>query len=237
MFPLKDTIQARSFPFVTLLIIAVNTAVFLVEISLGPKLQTVIQVLGVVPKKYFLLAEYAPFNILERFGPIFTSMFLHGGWVHFLGNMWFLWIFGDNVEDRLGHFRYFLFYILSGVGAALVHIYMNPESTVPTIGASGAISGVMGAYILFFPHSTIITLVPIFFFVEFLEIPAIIFLGYWALLQLFQGTISLALPPDMGGVAWWAHLGGFVCGMVLGPILQKRKRKRIQIYPDQYFPW
>jgi hypothetical protein len=137
-------------------------------------------------------------------------MFLHGGFLHILGNMWFLYIFGDNVEDRLGHIRYLIFYLLCGVTAGLVHLYTNWDSQIPTIGASGAISGVMGAYLLLYPRSKILTLIPIFLFIQFFEIPAFIFLGYWLLIQLFSAGLT---PRNVGGVAFWAHIGGFIAGL------------------------
>ena len=237
MIPLKDTIQSHTFPVVNITLIAINSFMFLVEIWLGPQLQQFIQVFGVIPARYFELAQTDPGNVIGRFLPIFTSMFLHGGWVHIIGNMWFLWIFGDNVEDRMGHVRYLIFYLLSGIGAALFHIYMNPSSTVPTIGASGAISGVMGAYFLFFPASRIITLVPIFFFVEIIELPALLFIGYWIILQFFGGAIALSAAHQAGGVAWWAHVGGFLTGMVLAPFFKQARHKRLVVHPHQYFPW
>ena len=237
MIPLKDTIRSDSFPIVNILLIAVNAFMFLIEIWMGPHLQAFLQTFGVIPARYFALAHNDPANIAARFLPILVSMFLHGGWVHIIGNMWFLWIFGDNVEDRMGHLRYLIFYLLSGIGAALIHIYLNPASTVPTIGASGAISGVMGAYFLLFPTARIITLLPIFFFVEIIELPAILFIGYWILLQFFGGAISLASAHISGGIAWWAHVGGFATGMVLLPFFKRPRSKRAQVYPDQYFPW
>jgi len=237
MIPLKDTIRASSFPVVNICLIAINSFMFLVEIWMGPELQHFIQTFGVVPARYFSLTQTDPGNFVLRFLPILVSMFLHGGWVHIIGNMWFLWIFGDNVEDRMGHLRYLIFYLLSGIGAALLHIYLNPTSTVPTIGASGAISGVMGAYFLLFPHARIITLIPIFFFIDIIELPAILFIGYWIALQFFGGAIALSAAHQAGGVAWWAHVGGFFTGMVLLPFFKQRKSKRAPVYPDQYFPW
>jgi hypothetical protein len=138
-------------------------------------------------------------------------MFLHGGLFHILGNMWFLYIFGDNIEERLGHIRYLFFYLLCGVAAGLVHLFTNWGSKIPTIGASGAISGVMGAYLLLYPHSRILTLLPIFFFIQFVEIPAFVFLGYWFLIQLFSASLT---PKNVGGIAFWAHVGGFVAGFI-----------------------
>ncbi len=236
MIPLRDTIPSRTFPFVNYGLIVVNSIIFLYEVSLGPQLEAFIQTFGVIPAKYFWLSQHEPWNLVERFYPILTSMFLHGGWLHVIGNMWFLWIFGDNVEDRMGHGRYLIFYLLSGVGAGLFHIYLNPTSTIPTIGASGAIAGVMGAYFILYPFARVITLVPIFFFVDIIEIPAFFFLGFWVLLQFFQGTLSLAFSQT-GGVAWWAHFGGFLVGAVLVFLFKKPRRKMPRVYPDQFFPW
>jgi membrane associated rhomboid family serine protease len=142
-------------------------------------------------------------------------MFLHGGWMHILGNMWTLWIFGDNVEDRMGPVRFVVFYLLCGLAAGIVHTLTNPNSTLPTVGASGAIAGVMGAYLFLFPKSRIIVLIPIFFFPFFFELPAVTYLGFWALSQVFSGTLALGDARDVGGVAWWAHVGGFITGIAL----------------------
>ncbi len=237
MIPLKDTIPSRTFPIVNVILIGINAFVFFIELSLGPRLEEFFFTFGVIPAKYLWLSEHEPWNWFERYYPLFTSMFLHGGWMHILGNMWYLWIFGDNVEERMGHVRYFFFYILCGLAAAFTHIYMNPNSGVPTVGASGAIAGVMGAYFILFPHSRVITLVPIFFFVDIIEIPAFFYLAFWVILQLFQGTLALAAPANSGGVAWWAHFGGFVAGAVLVFLFRKRRKTLPRTYPDQYFPW
>jgi membrane associated rhomboid family serine protease len=153
-------------------------------------------------------------------------MFLHGGWFHLIGNMLFLYIFGDNVEDRMGHFKYIIFYLISGLAAAFTQIIINIYSTIPMVGASGAISGVLGAYILFFPHSRILTLVPIFFFIQIVEIPAVIFLLIWFIIQFFSGVASLAATQNTGGVAFWAHIGGFVVGLILSRFFQKKEYYR-----------
>jgi membrane associated rhomboid family serine protease len=160
--------------------------------------------------------------------PIFTSMFLHGGWLHFLGNMLYLWIFGDNVEDRLGHLRYLVFYVLCGVAAALLHIFTNHGSTLPTVGASGAIAGVLGAYLVFFPGARVLALVPILFFFQLMELPALIFLGFWFVIQFFSGALSLASQP-VGGTAWWAHIGGFMAGVIYA-FKFKRRSTRTALY-------
>ncbi|MDL1969392.1 MAG: rhomboid family intramembrane serine protease [Candidatus Desulfofervidaceae bacterium] len=236
MFPLKDNIPSRRFPCVTVTLIAVNVLVFFHELSLGPYLERFVFVYGVVPKRYFLLSFLGLNSFSAKYLPLFTSMFLHGGWLHLIGNMWYLWIFGDNVEDSMGRLRFFVFYLLCGIGASLVHVYTHPYSTLPTIGASGAISGVMGAYFVLFPFARIITLVPIFLFLTMVEIPALFFLLFWFMFQFFHGTFSILTPSSFyGGVAWWAHIGGFICGIILVFFFKKRQRRRF--YPDEYRPW
>ncbi|MGB9612541.1 MAG: rhomboid family intramembrane serine protease, partial [Bryobacteraceae bacterium] len=209
MIPLRDSQPSYSPPVVTILIIAANAAAFLYEVSLDHfSLNYFIAAYGLVPARF-------------QFADIFTSMFLHGGWLHFLGNMWFLWIYGDNVEDILGHFKFLVFYLACGVAAALTHVLVNPASRVPTIGASGAIAGVMGAYMVKFPHSRIVTLVPIFFFLTTVEVPAVFILGYWFLLQFFSGVGSIGYSHvSQGGVAWFAHIGGFLAGMFLVDLMR-----------------
>jgi membrane associated rhomboid family serine protease len=161
--------------------------------------------------------------------PFFTSMFLHGGWLHLIGNMWYLWIFGDNIEDRLGHFTYLIFYMLCGLGAGIVHTILNYNVTVPSIGASGAIAGVLGAYVVSYPNARVSTLVPIFIFIQIIEIPAVIVLGFWFVLQFFYGAASLAsATANTGGVAWWAHVGGFLIGMILVGLCPRKDRPRYE---------
>ncbi len=231
MLPLKDTVQSRSFPVVNWLIIALNVLFFFMLISLGPRAELWMTALGLVPAR--LLRHPGLFE----FATIFTSMFLHGGWAHLFSNMLALYIFGDNVEDRLGSGRYLLFYLLCGFAAAVVHVFLNPNSTIPTVGASGAISGVLAAYFIFFPSARVITLVPLFFLPWFVEIPAVFYLGFWFVSQLFNGLLTVVSGAQaLGGVAWWAHVGGFVAGLVLGPIFARRRYIR-RIYPDEYFPW
>ena len=204
MFPLSDVIPSRTTPFVTVGLIILNALAFLFEVTLTDRqLQLFAVTYGVVPAEF-------------TWPSIFTSMFLHGGWLHFLGNMLYLWIFGDNVEDRLGHARYLLFYLFSGAAAALGQTAIEPYSTVPMIGASGAIAGVMGAYFVLFPHSRVLTAVFIFFFLDLIEIPAIFFLGIWFLMQFFSGVGSLGSDAAQGGVAFWAHIAGFFVGGVVG---------------------
>ena len=216
MIPLKDTIPSRTVPFVNYTIILINLLCFLYQLSLGPHLEKFLYVWGVVPAQFFAPLSIGHLHLSQRILPLFTSMFLHGGWLHFLGNMLYLYIFGDNVEDRLGHARYLLFYLLCGVLAAAVHLLTNTGSRVPTIGASGAIAGVMGAYFFLFPYARVVTLIIVIFFVDVVEIPAFFFLAFWFILQFLNGTVSFGAQDALsGGVAWWAHIGGFMSGIVL----------------------
>jgi membrane associated rhomboid family serine protease len=211
MIPIRDAIRSRNFPVVNVAIIGLNIIVFLWQLAQGPHLQEALYFYGIVPLRYSDPELSAHFTAFEQYLPFLSSMFLHGGFLHILMNMWFLYIFGDNIEDRLGHIRYLVFYLFCGVAAGLVHLFTNWNSNIPTIGASGAISGVMGAYLLLYPRSKILTLIPIFFFFQFVEIPAFIFLGFWLLIQLFSAGLT---PRNVGGVAFWAHIGGFVVGLV-----------------------
>ncbi|MGE5256566.1 MAG: rhomboid family intramembrane serine protease [Hyphomicrobiales bacterium] len=212
MIPLRDTVPARSRPFVTQGFIVVNVLVFLVQMTQGPHLERFIYHYGLVPARYFVpqLADY--FTLGEQVFALFSFMFLHGGFWHLLGNMWSLYIFGDNVEDHLGPLRYMAFYLLCGLASGLAHMLLHRTSGVPTIGASGAIAGVMGAYFILFPGSRILTLIPILFIPYFIEIPAYFFLGMWFLMQFLSAA---GTGEASGGVAWWAHIGGFVFGMLL----------------------
>jgi membrane associated rhomboid family serine protease len=208
MIPLRDTIPSSSVPVVNYLIIAVNVVVFIYEAALGRQIEAFILTYGLVPRDF-------------TFPSLVTSMFLHGSWLHLLGNMLYLYIFGDNVEDRLGHLRYAVFYLLCGMAAGSAQALTNPISGVPMVGASGAIAGVSGAYFLFFPHARVVTLVPIFLFLQVMEVPAVFFLLIWFVWQLLSGVATLGARS--GGVAFWAHVGGFIAGMVFGPILRSRR--------------
>lgn len=213
MFPLRDTVRARRLPLVNWALIAANLLLFFFEASLAPRqLAAFTRAYGLVPAR--LLANLG----LGQFLTMLTSMFLHGGWWHLIGNLWVLFIFGDNVEDRMGHGRYLLFYLLCGLVAGAAHILFNPLSRVPTVGASGAISGIMGAYLLLFPGARVLTFVPWFFLPWLVEVPALVFIGVWFVSQLFNGLFSLGATGAVqayGGVAWWAHVGGFVAGLFL----------------------
>lgn len=208
MIPLRDTIPSSRFPLITISIICINVVVFVVELLLGERgLETLFYNWGIVPLR-FTHPRLEP-NYLT----LLSSMFLHGGWMHIIGNMWSLWIFGDNVEERMGRGGFLGFYFLSGLAAGVVHIVTNPASRVPTVGASGAIAGVMGAYLLLYPRAMVVTLVPIVFFCQIIELPAVFFLGLWFLSNLFSGLGTLVAQADAAGVAWWAHIGGFVVGL------------------------
>ncbi len=224
MIPIRDNIPSARFPAATLSIIAVNVLVFLRELALGPHLQDVMLNYAIIPVRYTRPDIAHLFTLHEQVSAIFTSMFLHGGWIHLLGNMWVLWIFGYNVEDRLGHVRYILLYLASGVAAAMLHIFTNAGSGVPTIGASGAIAGIMGAYFRFYPFAKVETLIPPFFFGPTFVLPAVLFLGWWFLLQFFNGALSLGARS--GGVAWWAHVGGFIFGFGICLLMRGRKAQR-----------
>lgn len=228
MIPLRDINPREKFPFVTYTIIFLNILAFLYEISLGKNLEFFLRDFGIIPLRFVRNFLNYPFDI-SNFLPFLTSMFLHGGFWHLLGNMLSLWIFGDNVEDKMGHFFYLIFYFISGFGASFAHILFNISSPIPTIGASGAIAGVMGAYFFFFPGARVLTLVPVFFFFQLVEIPAFIFLGLWFLLQIFSGSLTLAAAPS-GGVAWWAHIGGFIFGFIFARLFFYKKKKRRIIY-------
>jgi membrane associated rhomboid family serine protease len=217
MIPIKDTVPRRTFPFVTMAIIAANGIVFLSELSMPEQqLNYFVYLFGLVPARYTHPSWAVHMGLpLDTYWPFITNTFLHGGWTHILSNMWSLYLFGDNVEDRLGHVRFFLFYLIAGIAANLIHFVVNHDSTMPVIGASGAIAGVMAAYLRLFPLARIITLFPVLFIPYFIEIPAYFFMGLWFLIQVFSGAASLAIAEGGGGIAWWAHIGGFIAGFLL----------------------
>ena len=220
MIPIRDTVRSQSAPIVTVALIAINVIVFVHEVALGPYLERFVFAYGLIPRR-FVYWPGDPFDS-ARFLPLLTSMFWHGGWLHLIGNMLYLWVFGDNVEDRLGHLRYLIFYLLAGTAAGLTQVALNPDSMLPTVGASGAIAGVLGAYLVTYPRSRVLTFVPLFFLPWFLEVPAYVYLGFWFLMQLLMGLGSLG-GPDTGGVAVWAHVGGFVSGVVLIKLMEPRR--------------
>jgi rhomboid family protein len=212
IIPLKDTIPSSRTPIVNYTLIGVNVAVFLYQLSLGPAGNDFVNAYGVIPFRYL---QGFPRGPLEMLTPL-TAMFLHGGWLHLLGNMLYLYIFGDNVEDMLGGGRYLLFFLLCGAASFGAQILLQHNSMVPNVGASGAIAGVLGAYMLLFPRARVVTLIPLFLFFPVVEIPAFFFLGIWFLIQFFSGAATLGRSDALtGGVAWWAHIGGFLVGMLL----------------------
>ena len=219
MIPLRDQNPSGSFPAVTIAVIVACTAAFLYELSLGRGLNRFIMEFALVPGQvsYGLQTGEHWRGIVP---PFFTSMFLHGGWLHLIGNMWFLWIFGDNVEDALGSFRFVFFYLACGLAAGFTHFILGPSSAVPTIGASGAIAGVLGGYLVLYPRARVLTLVPLGFFLRVLELPAALMIGLWFLIQLASGVLTQGM--EGGGVAWWAHVGGFIAGLALVRLLRKR---------------
>lgn len=211
MFPLRDVIPSRTTPYITVTLIILNAIAWFYELALPRDVLPVfLQIYGVVP------GDFSPPTLI-------SSMFLHGSWMHVIGNMWWLWIFGDNVEDRLGHGRFVVFYLLCGAAAAIGQMLMDPYSTLPTIGASGAIAGVMGAYFVLYPHSRVLTLVPIFFFIQIIELPAILLLGFWFVMQLFSaGAVAVTSSTTGGGVAFMAHVAGFLMGVIGVFVFRKR---------------
>ena len=217
MIPLRDDIPSKRPPLVTYAIIAANVAVFWYEIRLGRRLDRFVDAFGLVPVRF-----HGTHDPLARYLPIFTSMFLHGGLMHLLGNMLFLHIFGDNVEDRFGHLRFLVFYLGCGFLAAVVQAGILARSPVPMVGASGAIAGVTGAYFVFYPRARILMLVPVLFFWEVIQVPAVVFLFLWFAMQFAYGMIALG-APETGGVAWWAHVGGFGAGALCALLLAPRR--------------
>ena len=214
MFPISDVIPSRTVPFVTVALIVANSLVFLYMLTLS----------GVMREGF--VSAYAVVPAWFSVPTLFTSQFLHAGWMHIIGNMLYLWIFGDNVEDRLGHFRYLVFYLGAGAVAAILQVLINPFSSVPMLGASGAIAGVMGAYFVLYPQSRVLTAIFIVIFFDVVEIPAVFFLGIWFLMQLLSGVGSLGVSnAAAGGTAFWAHVGGFAMGVAVGLILRVRDRR------------
>jgi membrane associated rhomboid family serine protease len=237
MFPLKDNIQAKTFPIINIGLIVINIAFFLYQISSGPEVDQLILALGFIPARFFAQQAEGWYS-LSGYLPVFSSMFLHANLIHLISNMWMLWIFGDNVEDCMGHGRYLLFFLLCGVASVAAQSIANPQSVIPMIGASGAISGVLGAYFLTYPHARILTLLPIFILIYLIELPAYFFLGFWFIMQFVQGSLYSLNSEQVGGggVAWWAHVGGFAAGVVLlqvfrckdwqRPVIQSEKKIR-----------
>lgn len=225
MIPLGDSVPSDRTPFINYLLLALNVLVFFYEVVLGPDAETFIQVWGTTPAD-ILMWRQEPGVLLT----LVTSMFLHGGWFHLIGNMLYLAIFGDNVEGIMGHKRYLFFYLLCGVTANLAQVLISPGSTVPGVGASGAIAGVLGAYLLSFPRARVFVGIPLLLFMQVFALPAIVVLGLWFVIQLFNGIAAITVSSEatIGGVAWWAHIGGFLTGVILTPILRQRRRHQFR---------
>jgi len=216
LIPLRDTVRSRTFPIATVTLIAANLLVFVQELRVSPAfLERVFFAYGLVPERFMHWGDIggSPLS-LWRLLPLVTCLFLHGGWLHLLGNLLYLWIFGDALEDRLGHGRFVAFYLACGIAAGLAQCLFDPASPVPTVGASGAIAGVLGAYLVSYPRAKIVTFIPIFFLPWIVEVPAVVFLAVWFLAQLGSGLLSMGRDLN-GGVAWWAHVGGFLAGIAL----------------------
>ncbi len=213
MIPLRDSTKSQTFPIVNLTIIVLNILIYFMEVSFEPyQLNQIYYAFGLVPAEV-MNTIFTGTSLTPVLVSFVTAMFIHGGWLHVIGNMLFLWVFGDNVEDRLGHLKYLLFYLVAGAAGSLAHIISNPFSTVPIVGASGAVAGVLGAYIIAFPRSRVLALVPIFIIFTLMEIPAVVFIALWFVLQLFNGVLSLG--GNAQTVAYWAHVGGFIMGAIL----------------------
>jgi membrane associated rhomboid family serine protease len=236
VIPLRDTIPSRRTPIATWVIIGINVVAFLYESILSSRqLENLFMTYGLIP------AAFWEQGVLPSLVPLFASMFLHGGWMHLISNMLALYIFGDNIEDRLGHFRYVLFYLLGGVVASGAQLVFSRNSELPTIGASGAIAAVLGAYLILYPRSRVVTLVPIFYLARIIQVPAVLYLGFWFVSQLFNGALALADPGtlDVGGVAYWAHIGGFLFGLAIMKLISpKRPKPEVEYYqsPRIYYP-
>lgn len=223
MIPIRDQIPTRQVPIINYLLIAANVIVFIFQWLAGPYEEALVYQFALIP--YNFVSNLSLGNLTD----IFTSMFMHAGLAHIGGNMLYLWIFGDNVEDSMGSGRYILFYLVGGVAASVTHILTNPGSQIPTVGASGAIAAVLGAYLVLYPQSKVLTIIPLGFFMRMTMVPASIVLGLWFILQFFSGVLSLG-GPDVGGVAFWAHIGGFVAGVVMAKLLAKRRRPEYEVH-------
>lgn len=233
MFPLRDDNPTTITPVVTWLLIGISSIVFLYQFSLGPQASQLFAFqYGAVPA-VIVGGQRLPDNmaVIPPAASIFTSMFLHGGWLHLIGNMWFLWIFGNNIEEAMGHLRYLAFYLICGLVASMSQILCYPDSTIPTIGASGAIAGVMGAYLMLYPRARVWTLIFLVFFIRLIYLPAGVVLGFWILLQFFNG--SMAVGQNVGGVAFWAHIGGFIAGVLLVGLF---KKSSVRFFNPPYHP-
>lgn len=238
MFPIRDTIPSRSTPIVTWGLIGVNVATFLYQRSLPEEaLQRLIYLFGIVPLRYTdpgLAAEIGfPVGV---YWPFITCMFLHGGWLHLISNLWTLWIFGDNVEDRMGPFRFLAFYLICGVAAGIAHTLTNMGSPIPVLGASGAVAGVLAAYLLLYPTAGVVCVIPIFIFPLIFEVRAVVFILFWFFMQFFNGALALVNAGQGAGIAWWAHIGGFIAGVVLLNVFVKHTPPPIRYQQPEHLP-
>jgi membrane associated rhomboid family serine protease len=235
MIPVYTAVPSRYSPVVTWMLIATNCVVFLFQNSMSSfELERFLSHFALIPARYYELFAGGSFDLsLDYFLPFITMMFLHGGWLHLIFNMWTLWLFGPTVEDRMGPGRFLVFYLMCGIAAAIAQVLSDPTSTVPSLGASGAIAGVLGCFVGLFPLGRVVVVVPIVFIPLFFEVPAFVFIGLWFLIQLFQGTVELLLASSGGGVAWWAHVGGFLAGLALIPFFQRAARGYRAYYPDE----
>jgi rhomboid family protein len=235
MFPIQNSVPTRYPPLATWAVIAANCAVFLIQLSLSPQeLAEFLSRFALIPARYFVpVADGDEPRALADYLPFVTNMFLHGGWLHLILNMWTLWLFGPAIEDRLGSMRYLAFYLACGLLASVTHAFFNSTSTSPALGASGAIAGVLGCYIRLFPLARLVILIPIFFLPFFFEVPAIVFAGLWFLMQVMQGAAELLTPSAGGGIAWWAHVGGFAAGFALTPLMRRSRRRYRPYYDDE----
>jgi membrane associated rhomboid family serine protease len=235
MIPIRNTVPSRYPPVITFMLIATNCAVFLFQDSLSvDELELLLRQFALIPARYTEAFPSGDTGLdAADILPFFSMMFLHGGWLHLILNMWTLWLFGPTVEDRLGLGRYLAFYLFCGVAASLAHVVLNPTSIVPALGASGAIAGIMGCYMRLFPLARVVVVVPVLFIPLFFEVHAFVFIGLWFLLQVLQSLIELLQPSSSGGVAWGAHVGGFVAGLMLGPLLVRSEQRYRLYYPDE----
>lgn len=229
MFPLHDSIPTRFPPYMIWFLVFTNSLAFIYELSLSKEaLQSFIYLFGVVPARYTHPAWAVSIGFpADNYWPFLTSMFLHSGWLHIIGNMWFLWLFGDNVEDRMGSLRFLIFYLICGLIASLMQVVVNPDSPVSTVGASGAIAGVLGAYLIMYPRAQVIVMIPILFYPLIFAVPATFFLAFWFFMQFFSGAASFFESTQMGGAAWWAHVGGFVSGALLHRLFLSPSRQHV----------
>jgi membrane associated rhomboid family serine protease len=234
MLPIEIAVPTRYPAVVTYALIALNCAAFLFQISLSPaELEAFLYEFALVPARYFAPPPGMTTQGLSDYLPFLSNMFLHGGWLHLILNMWTLYLFGPAVEDRLGSARFLVFYLVCGVFASIAHAFFNSTSTIPALGASGAISGVLGSFIMMFPLARLVIVIPILFFPFFFEVPALLFAAFWFFTQVTAGIAELFMPPQAGGVAWWAHTGGFVAGLVLTPLLRQSNRAYRGYYQDE----